>query len=122
MPWPKSQNVLGVTEAPGRFWQNARYISAAGHHEATAVHQAYRRCRSRVAAFNTRAQQSSSKIPVVGILWHAASADEEEVYLSVLVKAFNDLGYVEGKNIHLENRFPAENPDRFQTMAQEWST
>jgi hypothetical protein len=23
------------------------------------------------------------------------------VYLSVLVKSFNDLGYVEGKNIHL---------------------
>ena len=31
----------------------------------------------------------------------------------------NDLGYVEGKNIHLEHRFPAENPDRFQTMARE---
>jgi putative tryptophan/tyrosine transport system substrate-binding protein len=66
-----------------------------------------------------RAQQSPNKIPVVGVLWHAASAEEEDVYLSVLVKAFNDLGYVEGKNIHLEHRFPAENPDRFQTMAQE---
>ena len=66
-----------------------------------------------------RAQQSSNRIPVVGVLWHAASAEEEDVYLSVLVKAFNDLGYVEGKNIHLEHRFPAENPDRFQTMARE---
>ena len=66
-----------------------------------------------------RAQQSPNKIPVVGVLWHAASAEEEDVYLSVLVKAFNDLGYVEGKNIHLEHRFPAENPDRFRTMAQE---
>jgi putative ABC transport system substrate-binding protein len=66
-----------------------------------------------------RAQQSLNKIPVVGVLWHAASAEEEDVYLSVLVKAFNGLGYVEGKNIHFEHRFPAENPDRFQTMAQE---
>ena len=66
-----------------------------------------------------RAQQSPNKIPVVGVLWHAASAEEEDVYLSVLVKAFNDLGHVEGKNIHLEHRFPAENPDRFRTMAQE---
>jgi len=66
-----------------------------------------------------RAQQSPNKIPVVGVLWHAASAEEEDVYLIVLVKAFNDLGYVEGKNIHLEHRFPAENPDRFRTMAQE---
>jgi putative tryptophan/tyrosine transport system substrate-binding protein len=66
-----------------------------------------------------RAQQSSNKIPLVGVLWHAGSAEEEEVYLSVLVKAFNDLGYVEGKNIHLDHRFPAENPDRFRALAQE---
>ena len=66
-----------------------------------------------------RAQQPSSKIPVVGVLWHAGSAEEEDVYLGPLRKAFNDLGYTEGKNIHLEHRFPAENPQRFQTMARE---
>ena len=65
------------------------------------------------------AQQASNRIPTVGVLWHAASAEEEDVYLSVLVKAFNDLGYVEGKNIRFEHRFPAEKPDRFQTMARE---
>src|SRR5215470_7639350 len=64
-------------------------------------------------------QQTSGKTPVVGVLWHAGSAEEEEVYLSVLVKAFNDLGYVEGKNIHLDHRFPAENPERFRVLAQE---
>src|SRR5215831_18107841 len=69
--------------------------------------------------FVARAQQSPNKISLVGVLWHAGSAEEEGVYLSVLVKAFNDLGYVEGKNIHLEHRFPGENPDRFQTMARE---
>jgi len=68
---------------------------------------------------SVRAQQSSNKIPVIGVLWHAGSAEEEDVYLSVLVNAFHDLGYVEGKNIHLEHRFPAENPDRFRTLAQE---
>jgi putative ABC transport system substrate-binding protein len=66
----------------------------------------------------SRAQQSK-KIPTVGVLWHAGSAEEEDVYLSVLKKAFNDLGYVEGNNIHLDHRFPAENPDRFRTLAQE---
>jgi putative ABC transport system substrate-binding protein len=65
-----------------------------------------------------RAQQSKN-IPTVGVLWHAGSAEEEDVYLSVLVKAFNDLGYVEGKNIHLDHRFPAENPDRYRTLGQE---
>jgi putative ABC transport system substrate-binding protein len=66
-----------------------------------------------------RAQQSTNKVPLVGVLWHAGSAEEEDVYLSVLVKAFNDLGYVEGKNIHLDQRFPAENPDRFRALARE---
>jgi len=66
-----------------------------------------------------RAQQSSNKVPVVGVLWHAGSAEEEDVYLSVLVKAFNDLGYVEGKNIRLEHRFPAENPEQFRKLGQE---
>jgi putative tryptophan/tyrosine transport system substrate-binding protein len=66
-----------------------------------------------------RAQQSSNKIPLVGVLWHAGGAEEEDVYLSVLVKAFNDLGYVEGKNIHLDHRFPAENPERFRILARE---
>ena len=69
--------------------------------------------------FATRAQQSSNKVPVVGVLWHAGSAEEEDVYLSVLVKAFNDLGYVEGKNIRLEHRFPAENPEQFRKLGQE---
>jgi putative ABC transport system substrate-binding protein len=68
---------------------------------------------------SARAQQSSNKIPVVGVLWHAGSAEEEEVYLSVLVKAFNDLGYVEGKNVHLDHRFPDEKPERFRILAQE---
>jgi ABC-type uncharacterized transport system substrate-binding protein len=67
----------------------------------------------------SHAQQSSNKIPTVGVLWHAGSAEEEDVYLSVLVKAFNDLGYVDGKNIHLDHRFPAENPERFRTLARE---
>jgi putative ABC transport system substrate-binding protein len=53
------------------------------------------------------------------VLWHAGSAEEKDVYLSVLVKAFNELGYIDGKNIRLEHRFPAENPDHFRTLAQE---
>ncbi len=69
--------------------------------------------------FTARAQKSSNKTPLVGVLWHAGSAEGEDVYFGALMKAFNDLGYVDGKNIHLEHRFPAENPDRFQTMARE---
>jgi putative tryptophan/tyrosine transport system substrate-binding protein len=70
-------------------------------------------------ALPAHAQRSSNKIPVVGVLWHAGSAEEEDVYLSVLVKAFHDLGYDEGRNIHFDHRFPAENPERFRTLARE---
>jgi len=63
--------------------------------------------------------QQSKNISTVGVLWHAANAEEEDVYLVPLRKAFSDLGYIEGKNIHFEHRFPAKNPDRFQTMARE---
>jgi len=66
-----------------------------------------------------RAQQSANAIPTVGVLWHAGSAQEEEVYQSVLLQAFHDLGYVEGKNIILDQRFPAENPERFRILARE---
>jgi putative tryptophan/tyrosine transport system substrate-binding protein len=59
-----------------------------------------------------RAQQTPRQIPVVGVLRHAANAEEEGVYLNVVRKAFNELGYIEGKNIVLEHRFPAEQPGR----------
>jgi putative ABC transport system substrate-binding protein len=68
--------------------------------------------------FATMAQQTKT-IPRIGVLWHAASADDEEVYLHVLTRAFKDLGYIEGKNILLEHRFPAEQLDRFRSMARE---
>ena len=58
-------------------------------------------------------------MPRVGVLWHAANAREEAEYLGALTKAFHELGYVEGKNIELDHRFPAEQPERFHTLAQE---
>ena len=63
--------------------------------------------------------QRREKIPRIGVLWHAGSAKEEDIYLSVLRKAFSGLGYVEGKNIEFEHRFPAEQRDRFQAFAGE---
>src|SRR4029078_3797234 len=67
----------------------------------------------------TALAQQVKKVPRVGVLWHAGSAEEEEVYLSALRKGFRDLGYVEGKNLELENRFPNEEPARFRELALE---
>jgi putative tryptophan/tyrosine transport system substrate-binding protein len=63
--------------------------------------------------------QEARKTPRVGVLWHAASAEEEAVYLGALREGLADLGYVEGRNIVLENRFPAEKWERFISLAAE---
>ena len=55
----------------------------------------------------------------IGVLWHAGNEDEEREYYSVLMKAFGDLGYVEGKNVEFLHRYPAERIDRFDELAKE---
>jgi putative ABC transport system substrate-binding protein len=63
--------------------------------------------------------QSKAKVPRVGILWHAGSAEEEGVYPGAIRQGLADFGYVEGQNINLEHRFPAEIPERFDILAAE---
>jgi len=60
-----------------------------------------------------------SGVPTVGVLWHAGSAEEEREFLSVLVAAFAELGYIEGRTINFIHRFPAEQPERFRALAKE---
>jgi putative ABC transport system substrate-binding protein len=75
---------------------------------------------SGVAAWSLAARaQQTVKVPRIGVLWHAGSEEEEAPYLRALRQGFTDLGYVEGRNIILENRFPAEIPERFVSLAAE---
>jgi ABC-type uncharacterized transport system substrate-binding protein len=67
--------------------------------------------------FSAKAQQAG-KIPRIGVLWHAASAEEEHPYFEALLEGFRHLGYVEGR-IALEHRFPNERPELFASMAAE---
>ena len=53
------------------------------------------------------------------MLWHAGSAEQEGSNYRALVKGFMDLGYVDGRNIVLEHRFPNELPAQFRSMAAE---
>jgi putative tryptophan/tyrosine transport system substrate-binding protein len=53
------------------------------------------------------------------VLWHAGSAEEEAIYLGALLEGFKELGYVDGKTIVLEHRFPNEIPERFVSLAVE---
>src|SRR5260221_11826028 len=63
--------------------------------------------------------QQVRKIPKIGVLWHAANAEEEGPYFRGLMQGFKDIGYVEGRNITFEHRFPNETPERFKSMAAE---
>ena len=68
--------------------------------------------------FAARAQQGG-RIPRIGFLWHAGSREEESPNIEAVIEGFAKLGYVEGRNIILEHRFPNEEPERFRTMAAE---
>ena len=61
--------------------------------------------------------QYPNRRPRVGVLWHAANADEEEPYFKALVEGFVALSYVDGHNITLLHRFPNETPVLFERMA-----
>jgi putative ABC transport system substrate-binding protein len=72
-----------------------------------------------IAALPELARAQTGKIPRIGVLWHAGSAEEEGAYYTGLRQGFQDLGYVEGRNIHFHHRFPNEMPERFRSMVAE---
>src|ERR1700732_2487221 len=63
--------------------------------------------------------QVSAKIPKVGMLWHAGSAEEEGAYFASLIQGFKDLGYVDGQTILFEHRYAHEQYERFPSLARE---
>jgi putative ABC transport system substrate-binding protein len=63
--------------------------------------------------------QTNTKIPRIGVLWHEPSAEDAATYLSAVRQGLSDFGYAEGQNIILENRFAAEIPERFSSLAAE---
>jgi putative ABC transport system substrate-binding protein len=65
------------------------------------------------------AAQQGGKVPRVGVLWHAGSAEEEAEYIAALQQGLVSLGYIDGKTVMLEHRFPNEQPERFESLAAE---
>ena len=68
-----------------------------------------------LAALPLLAHAQTRRTPRIGVLWHAGSAEEEGAYFTGLRQGFRDLGYVEGRNVHFEHRFPNELPERFRS-------
>ena len=65
-----------------------------------------------------RAQQPA-RVPRIGVLWHAGSAEQEGTNYKAVVKGFADIGYIDGKTVVLEHRFPNEQAAQFRSMAAE---
>ena len=65
-----------------------------------------------------RAQQPKP-IPRIGVLWHAGNEQEEAIYLGALRQGFSKIGYVEGKDFLLENRYAAEQYEHYAPLAAE---
>lgn len=63
--------------------------------------------------------QQPRKIHRIGVLWHGANAEQEAIYLAALRQGLLDVGLVEGQNVVLEMRFPAEQYERFFVLATE---
>jgi putative tryptophan/tyrosine transport system substrate-binding protein len=72
-----------------------------------------------VIGLPTFPRAQAGRIPTVGVLWHAGSAQEEGVYYTSLVEGFRALGYVDGQNISFKHRFPNERPENFRSMVAE---
>jgi putative tryptophan/tyrosine transport system substrate-binding protein len=63
--------------------------------------------------------QQANRIPKVGVLWHAGNEREEALFLGALREGFAKLGYMEGRNIELVNRFADEHYERFDALAND---
>ena len=63
--------------------------------------------------------QQPTKLPRIGVLWHAKNAEQEGTNYKALVKGFANIGYIDGKTVVLEHRFPNEEPAQFRSMAAE---
>ena len=63
--------------------------------------------------------QPFKRVPRIGVLWHAGSAEAEGEYFLAFRQGFRELGYIEGRNISFEDRFPNEDRERFKRFADE---
>ena len=72
-----------------------------------------------LTAHLTAEAQQAGKVNRVGVLWHAGSREEEGPMFDAFTAGLRERGYVDGRNIVLEHRFPGEMPERFRSMAAE---
>jgi putative ABC transport system substrate-binding protein len=68
--------------------------------------------------FSAEAQQPAGRVPTIGYLTTAAETTPNP-YVEAFRQGLRDLGYVEGKNIHIEYRYAGGKSERLPELAQE---
>lgn len=59
------------------------------------------------------------RVPKIGVLWHAATPQDEAIYAEPLRKGFQDLGYVENRDYNLIETYAAEKYENFVANADQ---
>src|SRR5437016_12650591 len=66
-----------------------------------------------------RAQQPD-RVRRIGVLMHVSESDADgQARLTTFVKRLKELGWAEGRNLHLDIRWGADDPDRYPRQAAE---
>lgn len=64
--------------------------------------------------------QQPDRVRRVGLLMHVAeNVSDEQARLTPFVQGMKELGWVEGRNLHLDIRWGADDPDRYRRQAAE---
>lgn len=66
----------------------------------------------------TNASSQTRTVRKIGVLWHAATPEDEAIYAAPLRKGFSDLGYVENRDFQLIETYAAERYERFTANAR----
>src|SRR5258707_256004 len=62
---------------------------------------------------------AADKLPTIGVLWHAANAEEEAAFRGPLREGFATRGYIDGKTAVFDKCYAAEVPVKFDQCASE---
>lgn len=65
-----------------------------------------------------RALSQTRPVRKIGVLWHAATPEDEAIYAAPLRKGFADIGYVENRDFQLIETYAAEQYERFTANAK----
>lgn len=62
---------------------------------------------------------AQTRAPRIGVIAHSSSVDKSAGFLNAFRERLREFGYVEGRNIAIDVRFPSDHPDAYRDAARE---